>query len=309
MMLKRVLGIGETVFGVVEFCPQATLLVFGVRDPSEEAVALLDMRLLDVGRLRLFFAQLPRERVGVRLRLGQDLAKRIGFERPAVVQLEELVVLVRLRLSLGRILQRALGEILALSSQVVQLVSDGFELFLREPKRVFELVDLCESGLILLVLPDEVPDACLARRELGLELEELTLGVHQGFFDRCRLALGVGGQGPLRRELGAKRRQLFRVLRVDSSRRKRLMLVLKLLDFALQSFASRFRVVRTLLKRLVDSLGPARWAYRLEFGLEFLDPIFRKLELSLRFVAIEQRIFKFALRCRLKQTCECVRRG
>ena len=69
-MLKRVLGIGQAMLGVVEFGPQAILLVFGVRDPSEEAVALLDMRLLDVGRLRLFLTQLPRQRVGVRLRLG-----------------------------------------------------------------------------------------------------------------------------------------------------------------------------------------------------------------------------------------------
>jgi hypothetical protein len=185
LMLKRVLGVGKTVLGVVEFGPQAILLVFGVRNSSEETVALLDMRLLDIRRLRLFFTQLPRERVGVRLRLGQNLAKRIGFERPAVVQLEELVVLVRLRLPLGRILQRALGEVLVLSSQVVQLVRHSFELFLRELKRVFELVNLRQSRLILLVLPDEVLDACLTRSELGLELEELTFCVHQGFLYRC----------------------------------------------------------------------------------------------------------------------------
>lgn len=102
------------------------------------------MRLLDVGRLRLFFAQLPRERVGVRLRLGQDLAKRVRLERATVVQLEELVVLVGLCLPLGRILQRALSEVLVLSSQVVQLASDGFELFVRDLKGVLELVDLRE---------------------------------------------------------------------------------------------------------------------------------------------------------------------
>lgn len=104
---------------------------------------------------------------------------------------------------------------------------------------------------------------------------------------------------------------MFRVLRIDSSRRKRLVLVLvlELLEFVLQRFAPGFRVVRALLDRLVDSLGLVRFACRFEFGLELLNPIFCKLELSLRFVAIEQRIFEFALRCRLEQTRNCVRRG
>lgn len=161
----------------------------------------------------------------------------------------------------------------------------------------------------MLVLPDEVPDACLTRSELGLELDDLTLGVHQGFFDRYRLALGVGSESPLRLELGAKNRQLFQILRVNGSRRKRLVLVvLKLLEFALQRFAPGLRAARALLERLVDSFGLVRLACRFEIGLEFCNPIFRELELSLRFVSIEKGIFEFALRCRREQIRGRVRR-